>query len=69
MNGDAPSSAVMSVRKLSHSDLPNTPDSVFCSHGAGYTVKWHEVPSMAHVAIDSGRLRPWRDADGYLESR
>lgn len=50
-------------------DLPNTPDSVFCSHGAGYTVKWHEVPSMAHAAIDPGRLRPWRDADGYLESR
>jgi hypothetical protein len=21
------------------SDLPHTPDSVFCSHGAGYTVK------------------------------
>lgn len=50
-------------------DLPNTPDSVFCSHGAGYTVKWHEVPSTAHVSIDPGRLRPWRDADGYLESR
>ena len=30
-------------------DLANTPDSVFCSHGAGYTVKWHEVPSHAHV--------------------
>ena len=25
-------------------DLPNTPDSVFCSHGAGYTVKWYDVP-------------------------
>ena len=30
-------------------DLANTPDSVFCSHGAGYTVKWHEVASHAHV--------------------
>ena len=30
-------------------DLPNTPDSVFCSHGAGYTVKWHDVPATAHV--------------------
>ena len=30
-------------------DLANTPDSVFCSHGAGYTVKWNEVPEHAHV--------------------
>ena len=43
-------------------DLPNTPDSVFCSHGAGYTVKWHEVPEHAHVEVDSSRLRPWRSA-------
>lgn len=43
-------------------DLPNTPDSVFCSHGAGYTVKWHEVPEHAHVEVDPSRLRPWRPA-------
>ena len=33
-------------------DVENTPDSVFCDHGAGYNVKWDEVPAMAHV--DSG---------------
>ncbi|WEV69733.1 TetM/TetW/TetO/TetS family tetracycline resistance ribosomal protection protein [Bifidobacterium sp. ESL0775] len=33
-------------------DLENTPDSVFCAHGAGYTVKWNKVPDFAHV--DSG---------------
>ncbi len=43
-------------------DLPNTPDSVFCSHGAGYTVKWAEVSAHAHVPCDSSRLRPWRSA-------
>jgi len=43
-------------------DLANTPDSVFCSHGAGYTVKWHEVPEHAHVEVDTSRLRPWRSA-------
>ena len=43
-------------------DLPNTPDSVFCSHGAGYTVKWYEVPEHAHVEVDPSRLRPWRSA-------
>lgn len=31
------------------SDLENTPDSVFCAHGAGYPVSWDEVPQMAHV--------------------
>ena len=30
-------------------DLENTADSVFCSHGAGYTVKWNEVAQHAHV--------------------
>ena len=30
-------------------DLANTPDSVFCAHGAGYPVKWDQVPAMAHV--------------------
>ena len=33
-------------------DVDNTPDSVFCAHGGGYTVKWSEVPAHAHV--DSG---------------
>lgn len=31
------------------SDLENTPDSVFCAHGAGYPVAWDKVPAMAHV--------------------
>jgi translation elongation factor EF-G len=31
------------------SDLVNTPHSVFCSHGAGYTVPWNEVAAHAHV--------------------
>ncbi|APX71255.1 TetM/TetW/TetO/TetS family tetracycline resistance ribosomal protection protein [Companilactobacillus allii] len=30
------------------SDLDNTPGSVFCAHGAGYPVKWEDVPNMAH---------------------
>lgn len=44
-------------------DLANTPDSVFCSHGAGYNVSWDQVPAQAHVEIDFDRLRPWRKAD------
>ncbi|MBU5310386.1 GTP-binding protein [Ligilactobacillus saerimneri] len=30
-------------------DLDNTPDSVFCAHGAGFPVPWDEVPQMMHV--------------------
>ena len=33
-------------------DVDNPPDSVFCSHGAGVTVKWNEVKD--HMHVDSG---------------
>ena len=31
------------------SDTRNTPDSVFCSHGAGMVVPWEEVPRYMHL--------------------
>ena len=30
-------------------DLRHTPDSVFCSHGSGFTVSWDEVPKYMHL--------------------
>ena len=30
-------------------DLENTPDSVFCDHGAGVNVKWNEVENYMHI--------------------
>ena len=30
-------------------DLENTADSVFCSHGAGFSVSWDKVPSYMHL--------------------
>lgn len=30
-------------------DLENSADSVFCSHGAGFVVKWDEVPGHMHL--------------------
>ena len=30
-------------------DLENTPDSVFCAHGAGFTVKWDQVAAYMHL--------------------
>lgn len=32
-------------------DLENTPDSVFCAHGAGFNVKWNEVENYMHLGI------------------
>ena len=43
-------------------DLVNTPDSVFCSHGAGHTVKWNEVAPAAHVNPDPATFTAWREA-------
>ncbi|MBQ2931679.1 MAG: TetM/TetW/TetO/TetS family tetracycline resistance ribosomal protection protein [Clostridia bacterium] len=40
------------VEKIAYdcdSDIENTADSVFCSHGAGFTVKWDEVPDHMHL--------------------
>ena len=45
-------------------DLENTPDSVFCDHGAGFTVKWHQVPSYMHlpsVLVEPSDEPPMRD--------
>lgn len=33
-------------------DVENTPDSVFCSHGAGFPVKWNEAPAHMHLPVE-----------------
>ena len=35
-------------------DVDNTPDSVFCSHGAGTVVKWNETEKYMHLNPDLG---------------
>lgn len=35
------------------SDVENTADSVFCSHGAGYLVKWNEAAEKMHIKTDT----------------
>ena len=40
------------VEKLGYdpeADLENTPDSVFCAHGAGFNVKWNQVKEYMHL--------------------
>ncbi len=31
------------------SDINNSPDSVFCANGAGFAVKWYDVPNYMHL--------------------
>nr|MBQ8243872.1 NYN domain-containing protein [Oscillospiraceae bacterium] len=47
-------------------DLENTPDSVFCDHGAGVTVKWNKVPEYMH--LDSG-LKKEKPAEPTIITR
>ncbi len=57
-------------------DTQNTYDSVFCSHGAGYTVKWNEVKSHMHLPsalsapkssyTDSERIKTYSKSSGSL---
>ncbi len=35
------------------SDVENSADSIFCSHGAGYLVKWNEVTEKMHIKVDN----------------
>ena len=48
-------------------DVENTPDSVFCGRGAGYNVKWDQVPAMAHV--DSGLRRAKQEPQAEERTR
>lgn len=52
-------------------DLENSPDSVFCSHGAGFTVKWNQVSQYMHldssISVDEAPKEPVQRARQYLE--
>ena len=43
-------SVIEALNYSPEADVENTPDSVFCSHGAGVNVKWNEVFSHMHLA-------------------
>ncbi|MBQ9915067.1 MAG: NYN domain-containing protein, partial [Clostridia bacterium] len=40
---------IESIGYFPEEDTENTADSVFCSHGAGFNVKWNEVPEYMHL--------------------
>ena len=53
LNGYAPchnADAVIAAADYDpEADLDNTPDSVFCAHGAGFPVKWNHVKEYMHL--------------------
>ncbi len=44
-------------------DLENPVDSVFCAHGAGFTVKWNQVAEYMHVESCRNRRREPKEAE------
>ncbi len=44
-------------------DLENPVDSVFCAHGAGFTVKWNQVADYMHVESCLGREQAPEEAE------
>ena len=47
-------------------DLENTPDSVFCAHGGGFTVKWNQVEQYMHL---ESCLKPVRETPAAVRRR
>ncbi len=50
-------------------DLENTPDSVFCAHGAGYPVKWSEAPAHMHLPVEPDAEEPAEQPQEEEQSR
>ncbi len=40
---------VEKIGYMAERDIENTPDSVFCAHGAGFNVPWREVENFIHI--------------------
>lgn len=55
-------SAVAAIGYSPESDLENTPDSVFCAHGEGFSVKWDKVSEYMHLSTGLGRDKSTPDA-------
>lgn len=53
------------------SDLENTPDSVFCAHGAGFAVSWDEVKEYMHLEsclLPKRKMNGGQIPDGQIDS-
>lgn len=48
-------------------DLANTADSVFCSHGAGHTVRWDEASAHMHIPCRDSRITSADTEESFSE--
>ncbi len=55
---------VLSLGYDPEADLYNSPDSVFCAQGAGFTVKWHEVENYMHLGKEKTAERVYKASAG-----
>jgi small GTP-binding protein len=51
----------------SERDVENPADSVFCSHGAGFVVPWHQVRNFMHVDSGWRGLKTEEDSEKLIE--
>ena len=51
----------------SERDVDNPTGSVFCAHGAGFLVKWDEVPEYMHIKEDFLAEKPGIEQDEVME--
>ncbi len=51
-----------------NADLLHPVDSIFCAHGAGYTVPWNQVASAAHIENGYGKRKVERSILNPIES-
>ncbi|MCD8048425.1 MAG: NYN domain-containing protein [Clostridia bacterium] len=49
---------VASIAYDPEADIYNSPDSVFCAQGAGFPVKWYDVPRYMHLANEKTASSP-----------
>lgn len=62
---------IESIGYVCESDTENPADSVFCSHGAGYNVKWNDVPKHMHLpsSLNAGKNNTENENLSYIPSK
>ena len=61
---------IASIGYVCDGDTENPADSIFCSHGAGYNVKWNDVPNHMHLpsSLNDEKKHTENDAPSYIPS-
>lgn len=60
---DDPEAVIEKIGYDCDADLANSADSVFCSHGAGYAVRWNEAPMLMHIKTEEEKERDFSEEE------